>query len=81
LANEARSMLRGLGALVADTGSQIVIAEFPGKDASLMVRVLLEQKVVIAARHGRLRISPHFYNDEGDLKRLESALKPLLMKK
>ena len=42
-----------------------------------MARALREQKVVVAARHGRLRISPHFYNDEEDLKRLESALKNL----
>jgi selenocysteine lyase/cysteine desulfurase len=34
--------------------------------------------VVVAARHGRLRVSPHFYNDEGDLRRLETALKLLL---
>ena len=54
------------------------MAEFPGKDASLIARALLEQKVVVAARHGRLRISPHFYNDEEDLKRLESALKQYL---
>jgi cysteine desulfurase/selenocysteine lyase len=78
LANSARSMLGGLGAKVDDTGSQIVIAEFPGMDASAAARALREERVVIAARHGRLRISPHFYNDDGDLKRLESALKPLL---
>ena len=78
LANSARSMLRGLGAEVHDTGSQIVIARLPEKDASAIARALREQKVVIAARHGRLRISPHFYNDDEDLKRLEKALKSLL---
>ena len=78
LANSARSILRGLGGDVADTGSQMVIAAFPDIDASATARALREQKVVVAARHGRLRISPHFYNDEGDLERLESALKQLL---
>jgi selenocysteine lyase/cysteine desulfurase len=78
LANSARSMLRGLGAHVEDTGSQIVIAGFPGIDASATARALREQKVVVAARHGRLRISPHFYNDDEDLTRLENALKQLL---
>jgi len=78
LADAARSMLRGLGAQVDDTGSQIVIAGFQGMDASRTARVLREQNVVVAARHGRLRVSPHFYNDEEDLKRFESALKPLL---
>jgi len=81
LADAARSMLRGLGAKVEDTGSQIVIAGFPALeafDASRTARALREQNVVVAARHGRLRVSPHFYNDEGDLRRLETALKLLL---
>lgn len=78
LADSTRSILRGLGAKVDDTGSQIVIAGFSGMDASAAARALREQKVVIAARHGRLRISPHFYNDEEDLSRLEGALKKLL---
>jgi len=77
LADSARRRLRGLGARVDNTGSQIVIAEFPGMDASATARWLRQQNVVIAARHGRLRISPHFYNDEEDLERLESALKKL----
>jgi cysteine desulfurase/selenocysteine lyase len=77
LANSTRSILRGLGAEVADAASQIVIAGFPSTDASAIARALREQKVVVAARHGRLRISPHFYNDDGDLKRLETALKSL----
>jgi selenocysteine lyase/cysteine desulfurase len=81
LANSARSMLRGLGAQVNDASSQIVIAGFPtvkSFDASSTARALREQKVVVAARHGRLRVSPHFYNDDEDLERLESALKKLL---
>lgn len=78
LATSARSMLRSLGAHVEDTGSQIVIAGFEGMDASAIARALREQKVVIAARHGRLRISPHFYNNDEDLMRLERALKKLL---
>jgi len=87
LAGAARTMLRGLGAELdgaelagggEEKASQIVIAGFPGRDASAMARALREHKVVIAARHGRLRISPHFYNNEGDLQRLEIALKALL---
>jgi len=79
LAGSLRSMLRANGATVEDTGSQIVIAGFPGMDASRTAKALREEHhVVIAARHGRLRISPHFYNDEGDIQRLESALKNCL---
>jgi selenocysteine lyase/cysteine desulfurase len=58
-----------------------VIAGFPALeafDASRTARALREQNVVVAARHGRLRVSPHFYNDEGDLRRLETALRLLL---
>jgi selenocysteine lyase/cysteine desulfurase len=72
-------MLRGMGASVEDTGSQVVIAGFPGMDASRVAKALREEhRVVLAARHGRLRVSPHFYNDEGDLGRLESALQHYL---
>ena len=86
LADSARSMLCGLGAEIdrADNNadrnkaSQIVIAGFPGIDASRAASALRKQNVVVTARHGRLRVSPHFYNNEEDLKRLEAALKPLL---
>jgi cysteine desulfurase/selenocysteine lyase len=86
LADSARSMLCGLGAEIdhadhnADRSkaSQIVIAGFPGMDASRTASALREQNVVVTARSGRLRVSPHFYNNEEDLKRLEAALKPLL---
>jgi selenocysteine lyase/cysteine desulfurase len=30
--------------------------------------------VVVAARHGNLRVSPHFYNDESDLRALASII-------
>ncbi len=78
LADSARSRLRGLGATVEDSGSQIVIAGFPGKDASRIATDLRARKVVVAARHRRLRISPHFYNNEDDLQRLEDALREVL---
>jgi cysteine desulfurase / selenocysteine lyase len=79
LAGCVRSMLRSAGATVEDSGSQVVIAGFPGMDASRTAKALREEHhVVIAARHGRLRVSPHFYNDEGDIQRLESALKHYL---
>jgi selenocysteine lyase/cysteine desulfurase len=32
----------------------------------------------VAARHGNLRVSPHFYNDEADLARLAEALSRVL---
>jgi selenocysteine lyase/cysteine desulfurase len=30
--------------------------------------------VLVAARHGNLRVSPHFYNNDQDLERLREAL-------
>jgi selenocysteine lyase/cysteine desulfurase len=75
LAASIRSVLTELGAAVTDTGSQIVIARFPDNDAGEIVRALRERNVTAAARHGRLRLSPHFYNNEDDLARLASALR------
>jgi cysteine desulfurase / selenocysteine lyase len=45
-----------------------------GRDAPAIARELQARKVLVAARHGNLRVSPHFYNDEADLARLAEAL-------
>jgi cysteine desulfurase/selenocysteine lyase len=78
LAGRTAEMLRNLGANVTEHGSQIVCAEFPGRDASALARALRERRVVAAARHGRLRVSPHFYNNGEDLRRFEDALRAVL---
>jgi len=78
LARGARHRLRKLGAEVPENGSQIVAARFPGQDPSRLARELKERRVLVAARHGYLRVSPHFYNNEDDLNSLESELRPLL---
>ena len=75
LARQARGLLRGLGAEVEDSDSQIVAGRFPGRDASVLARSLREHGIVVAARHGNVRVSPHFYNDEDDLARLETGLR------
>jgi prolyl-tRNA synthetase len=74
LAASARERLRNLGADVPDRGSQIVAARFDGLDPSRLAKELKASKVLVAARHGHLRISPHFYNNESDLDVLESHL-------
>ncbi|MGO4882719.1 MAG: aminotransferase class V-fold PLP-dependent enzyme [Bryobacteraceae bacterium] len=79
LASQTRDVLRAAGAVLpADSGphydSQIVTARFPGRDAPAIARELLARKVLVAARHGNLRVSPHFYNDETDLDQLATAL-------
>jgi cysteine desulfurase / selenocysteine lyase len=78
LAASARTRLRRLGAEAAENGSQIVAAKFPGADPSRLARELKSRRVLVAARHGFLRVSPHFYNHEGDLDRLEEELRQLL---
>ena len=74
LAGKARAMLRGLGAEVNSDESQIVTAIFPGQNANELARSLKERRILVSARHGRLRVSPHFYNNETDLETLRKAL-------
>jgi cysteine desulfurase/selenocysteine lyase len=76
LAAGVRALLRNLGAEVEDSGSQVVTARLPGPvDVEAVVRALRARNILVAARHGRLRVSPHFYNNEDDLQTLEAALK------
>ena len=59
LAQSARERLLELGANVREHGSQIVAAQFPGRDPSHLVRELKKSNVNVAARSGftRLRTS------------------------
>ncbi|PWU10804.1 MAG: hypothetical protein C5B51_03750 [Terriglobia bacterium] len=78
LARCARERLISLGASADHTESQIVAVKFPGADPSRLSQELKARRVIVAARHGFLRVSPHFYNNEQDLERLESELRKLL---
>jgi selenocysteine lyase/cysteine desulfurase len=78
LAGSARERLRRLGADALETGSQIVAAKFLDHDPSRLARELKARRVVVAARHGFLRVSPHFYNNEEDLDRLEEGIRALV---
>ena len=83
LASLTRDALRRAGGkLAADHDahyeSPVVTARFEGKDARKLVRELHARKVLVAARHGNLRVSPHFYNNETDLDRFERELKQVL---
>jgi selenocysteine lyase/cysteine desulfurase len=83
LAEKTRAILRAKGAaLLFDEAphfdSGIIAARFPERDAPALARALYERRVVVAARQGYLRVSPHFYNDESDLERFEQALAEVL---
>ncbi|HXG34753.1 MAG TPA: aminotransferase class V-fold PLP-dependent enzyme [Bryobacteraceae bacterium] len=83
LARRVRDVLRRLGArLPADEAphyeSPVVAAKFEGREAGLLARALRDKRVLVSARHGFLRVSPHFYNDEDDIARLEEELRKLV---
>jgi selenocysteine lyase/cysteine desulfurase len=54
--------------------SGIVTAVHPAVTAEELVRRLAELDIVVAARAGRFRISPHFYNTEDEIDRCLNAL-------
>lgn len=83
LASRTRAVLAGLGGELAAGDSPhyetpIVAARFRGQDASALARALKDRRVLVSARHGKLRVSVHFYNNEEDLARLEGELRGLL---
>ncbi len=59
---------------VGDERSGIVSFEVPGVAPLPLNEHLLKQGVVLRCRAGRLRISPHGYNNEADLERLVSGI-------
>ena len=75
LAARTADVLRGAGASIVHENSNILAAHWPDRDASLVARQLREGGIIVAARHGNLRVSPHFYNNETDLEVLAEALR------
>lgn len=54
--------------------SGIVPLEHPAVDPNTFARAARAEGVVLASRRGRVRISPHVYNNDDDLDRLASVL-------
>jgi selenocysteine lyase/cysteine desulfurase len=75
LAAQARGMLTELGASIAHSGSPIIAARFDNRDVSALARTLAEQRILVSARRGHLRVSTHLYNNEQDLEILERGLR------
>jgi selenocysteine lyase/cysteine desulfurase len=78
LADQVRAVVRDLGGQVADYRSAIVAARFPDVDVSLLARALRQKRVLVAARKGHLRVSPHFYNNESDVETFATELRASL---
>ena len=79
LAAQGREVLRRAGGeLLHDRlphyDSPILAARFPGGDVGAMAQRLRQARVVVSARHGHLRVSPHFFNNEADLELLAEGL-------
>jgi selenocysteine lyase/cysteine desulfurase len=57
-----------------ERSSGIVLFTWPDRDPQSVRRQLLDRKVLISCRAGKLRISPHAYCHEADIERLVTAL-------
>ncbi len=83
LAARTRNVLRERGGILRYDqhpyyDSPIVSAQFPGVDMSVLAVELRRRQIAVAARKGNLRVSPHFFNNEDDLGKLDEALAVLV---
>ena len=77
--DELCAQLTSAGAVIASDrrpahSSAIVSFEWPGESPVSVRKRCLAADVVVNCRGGRIRVSPHAYNDEHDLHRLLNAL-------
>jgi selenocysteine lyase/cysteine desulfurase len=78
LADAICARLPEVGATTAgrqrDHASGIVSFDLPGRNLAEARRQCRERQVVLSCRGGRLRVSPHAYNNADDIDRLFEAL-------
>jgi cysteine desulfurase / selenocysteine lyase len=58
-----------------DRSSGIILFDWPGHDPQSIRGHLLDRKILLSARAGHLRISPHAYCNAADIERLVEGLK------
>ena len=71
--------LRGIGANIVSVRednrlSGIVAVEVPRKDPNVVRKMCRHRGVIVNCRAGRLRVSPHAYNNDEDIDRLIAAI-------
>ncbi|MCW5964293.1 MAG: aminotransferase class V-fold PLP-dependent enzyme [Bryobacterales bacterium] len=60
-------------------GGHIVAAKLPeGVEPGTVAKALEAREILVSARHGYLRISPHYYNDEDDVAAFGEQLREVL---
>ena len=78
LADQLRATIRSCGGTALEGVTPIVAGRFDGADVSALAKQLRTRRVLVSARHGHLRVSPHLYNDETDVERFHKELRALL---
>jgi len=80
LTDQLADGLRNSGVLVSDPrvrAPHILSLRFPGGMPDGLIERLARANVFVSPRLGRMRISPHVYNDEADVDRFVATLRSL----
>jgi selenocysteine lyase/cysteine desulfurase len=73
--------LAGVNVLLPDArfrAPHILCLGFAGNELGTLMPALAKEQVYVASRVGRMRVSPHVYNDEADIDRFVAAMKRAL---
>jgi selenocysteine lyase/cysteine desulfurase len=75
LTQRCGAVLENAGGTLLYRNTPIIAARFEGGDAPALAKRLRGERILVSARHGNLRVSVHFYNNERDLERLSEVLR------
>ncbi|MCS7025513.1 MAG: aminotransferase class V-fold PLP-dependent enzyme [Bryobacteraceae bacterium] len=74
LAAYVAQRLAGVGGKILYSETPIVAVHLEAVDVENLVAQLRTRRILVSARHGRLRVSPHFYNTLADIDQLVDNL-------